>query len=182
MFVGSYRNVYAPGGFSFGGWADNGASSVDGFGNCYGNCLGVFTQNPDVKLGSWSQLYDLYVNGESAIVEEPGPTGPSVDNNNAVALGQAINATRVQALQHPCLWASVEKDALIASGGGGAAKTALKEGIGELSWGQKVLGSIAAYQAVTARMGRFYDELVKPITNAYDDAVNGVCNAIGTGP
>ena len=81
MFVGSYRNVYAPGGFSFGGWADNGASSVDGSGNCYGDCVGVFTQNPAVSLGSWSQLYDLYVNGEDAIVEEPGPTCPSVDNN-----------------------------------------------------------------------------------------------------
>ena len=45
-------------------------------------------------------------NNGPAIVEEPGNPGPNIDeqvaNKNANALAQAINKTRVQALQNPC--------------------------------------------------------------------------------
>jgi RHS repeat-associated protein len=101
QFVGSDGNIYAPGGASFSGWADGGNGAwVDSDGNCHGDCVAIFAQNPAVSLGAFAGT------NEATIVEEPGNPGTNIDlqvaNRNSDLLSQAVNNTGVQNLKNPC--------------------------------------------------------------------------------
>ncbi|MGA7769965.1 MAG: hypothetical protein WCA27_27530 [Candidatus Sulfotelmatobacter sp.] len=121
-------------------------------------------------------------NNGPAIVEEPGNPGPNIDeqvaNKNANALAQAINKTRVQALQNPCFVPGFYAASAIPTTGvafwgitneAAAVFPAFSEALGGLG------PAIATGTSWFSRAGRLGMKVLGTVAGATANVVNSVC-------